>query len=244
MTISNNNLSSNSMKTSIPSKPEFVKLGALFARFDLANRPRMQAQFDLAAFLMAIRDINSDKNILPNTIIKIAVVDSRVDPATSVFRTLDLIKTAFGGTGVDAMIGPGYSVEVVVSAAVAQLFEKVQVSYFATSTELSVKTTYRYFARTCPSDAFQGLAMAQLVAYYKWTNVVTLASTDSYGAAGIKQFQTSAVSMGINILGSINFPAGTIDFKELIQTALGFGGRIFVSNVLLFVYCTFSALCT
>ncbi len=54
------------------------------------------------------------------------------------------------------------------AATILASYAKTQISYSATSPDLSTKVLYPYFARTCVSDAFQGAAMADLVKFYGW----------------------------------------------------------------------------
>ena len=211
-------------------KKKIVRVGALFQRFLLNKNYDSvpKGQYRLASFLMAIKDINESPDILPNTTILISVKDSKGDPGTVIFKTIELSNEAFNKTGVDVIIGPSSSGEAIASAVVAKAFQKVQVSYSATSPDLSSKATYNYFARVAPSDAFQGIAMAEYVYKHGWSNVITIASTDTYGASGIKQFQVSATSKGIRILAALNFPPNSFDFSSIISSAIPFDGRIFI----------------
>ena len=149
--------------------PRTVRLGGLFPSFDFSGAAHTQGRQLLSSFLMAVKEINADETILPNTTILIAVRDSRLNVGTSFFASLDLATTAFNGEGIDACIGADSSGESEAAATVFAQFQTVQISYSSTSPLLSTKINYHFFARTCPSDAFQGAAMADLVAsYYGW----------------------------------------------------------------------------
>lgn len=64
--------------------------------------------------------------------------------------------------------GAETSANSVAAATILAPYKKTQISYSATSSDLSTKVLYPYFARTCVSDAFQGAAMADLVKSYGW----------------------------------------------------------------------------
>ena len=149
--------------------PKSVRLGGLFPSFDISGAPHTQARQLLSSFLLAVREINADRTLLPYTELLIAVRDSRLNVGKSFFASLDLATTAFGGVGIDACIGADSSGESEAAATVFAQFSTVQISYSSTSPLLSTKINYPFFARTCPSDAFQGAAMADLVAtHYGW----------------------------------------------------------------------------
>lgn len=155
--------------TSNLSPPSEVRVGGLFPLFRLSGLTITTGQQRLAGFLLAVKEINADSTLLPNTTFKIAVKDTKLNLGKTFFATLELSKSAFGGKGVDACIGPQASGESDAAATVLSQFSTVQISYSSTSPLLSNKVNYRYFARTCPSDAFQGAAMAGMVAdYFGW----------------------------------------------------------------------------
>lgn len=151
------------------SPPAQVRLGGLFPSFRTSGTVLTGGQERLAAFLMAVKEINADPSILPNTTIMVAVRDSRVNVGKTFFATLDMATNAFNKNGIDACIGAASSAESDAASNVLTQFTTVQVSYSSTSPLLSAKINYPYFARTCPSDAFQGAAMADLVYnHYGW----------------------------------------------------------------------------
>lgn len=142
-------------------KVKEVRLGGLFQLF------RSTGQQRLIGFLLAVKEINEDNTILPNIPIKIVVKDS-FTVAKTFFATLDMATNSFNKRGIDACIGASSSSESEAAATVFSQFSKTQISYSSTVSLLSTKINSPYFARTCPSDSFQGDAMASLVAGYGW----------------------------------------------------------------------------
>lgn len=186
-------------------------LGAMFSRTDINGKVYALGNVLLAAFILAVNEINNRTDILPNTPIKISVRDSRLDSNQAVTQTLYLAANAFGnGVGVNAVIGPITSGDSITSAVVAQAFELTQISPAATSPQLSYrKPNFGFFSRTVPSDSFQGQAIADLIAYYNWRKVCVVVSNDSYGnglansfSARIKNYkniQIFVASVGLNL---------------------------------------------
>lgn len=83
-----------------------------------------------------------------------------------------------------------------------RLFQIPQISYASTSAKLSDKTRYDYFARTVPPDFYQAKAMAEILRYFNWTYVSTVASEGDYGETGIDAFQQEARTRQICIATS------------------------------------------
>lgn len=83
-----------------------------------------------------------------------------------------------------------------------RLFQIPQISYASTSAKLSDKSRYDYFARTVPPDFYQAKAMAEILRYFNWTYVSTVASEGDYGETGIDAFQQEARALQICIATS------------------------------------------
>jgi ABC-type branched-subunit amino acid transport system substrate-binding protein len=157
--------------------PSEVRVGGLFPLFRTSGPAITTGQQRLAGFLLAVKEINEDTTILPNTTFKIVVKDTKLNLGKTFFAALEMSKLAFNGKGVDACIGAQASGESDAAATVLSQYGTVQISYSSTSPLLSNKVNYRYFARTCPSDSFQGTAMASMVAdYFGWYDFFSYSS--------------------------------------------------------------------
>ena len=145
-------------------KLESVRLGGLFSLFDMRGGLISKGQQRMSGFLLAVDEINSNEELLPQHKIKIFVKDTKYDKSKAFFTSIDMAKR-----GVDAVIGAQSSDESNAAATVFSQYSTVQISYSSTSASLSSKMNYRYFARSCPSDVSQGIAMAAMVAtHFKW----------------------------------------------------------------------------
>lgn len=74
-----------------------------------------------------------------------------------------------------------------------------QVSYAATSAELSDKGRFEYFARTVPPDSFQAKAMVDIITYMNWTAVFAVHSRGSYGEQGMQILESYSVQSNVCI---------------------------------------------
>lgn len=81
-----------------------------------------------------------------------------------------------------------------------------QVSYASSSRLLSNKNQFKSFLRTIPNDEHQATAMADIIEYFRWNWVGTIAADDDYGRPGIEKFREEAEERDI-----------CIDFSELIS---------------------------
>jgi ABC-type branched-subunit amino acid transport system substrate-binding protein len=93
----------------------------------------------------------------------------------------------------------------------------IQISYASTSPSLSDRVKYPYFMRNVASDADQGIAIADLVAAFGWTNGATINTDDSYGNGLVSYFvgkfnQTSGFK-----LTQQTFPPGATDVSAQVQ---------------------------
>lgn len=100
---------------------------------------------------------------------------------------------------VAGVIGGSYSGVSVQTAHLLRLFEIVQISPASTTSDLSDKTRFEYFARTVPSDVYQARAAADVCERYNWTYVGLLYSSGEYGEALAEAFKNAAKNKHICI---------------------------------------------
>lgn len=215
--------------------PTEVNIGFVFPMFEYAT-PYV-VNYDgvqyLAAFLMAVNDINNKNDgihdeLLPKTKLKYAVRSSTGAFIDNVKDAIALSTRVFNGSGICGCVG---GADNDASNAIAQIFNgfKIdQVAYGSTGSFLSYAIPFPYYFRTCSDDAFQGYAIASVMAlHYKWEYVSTFTTTDSYGTDGFLQFTQRATQLGMNILSIHQFRPGQADLTSQIQKAKETGSRIF-----------------
>jgi ionotropic glutamate receptor len=83
-----------------------------------------------------------------------------------------------------AIIGPQTSVMVHGISHIANEFKVPILSFSATDPALK-SLQFPYFVRTIPSDLFQMSAIAEIVSYYEWREVITIYINDDHGINGI-----------------------------------------------------------
>ncbi|XP_059576306.1 extracellular calcium-sensing receptor [Alligator mississippiensis] len=174
----------------------------------------------LQAMIFAIEEINSSPTLLPNMTLGYRIFDT----CNTVSKALEATLSFVAQNKIDSLNLEEFcnctdhipsTIAVVgatgsgISTAVANLlglFYIPQVSYASSSRLLSNKNQFKSFLRTIPNDEHQATAMADIIEYFRWNWVGTIAADDDYGRPGIEKFREEAEERDI-----------CIDFSELIS---------------------------
>lgn len=105
--------------------------------------------------------------------------------------------TSSVSNNVIGVIGPPRSKETVPVANLLNLFKVPQISYFATTPELSDNVKYKYFKRTVPSDMYQARALVSILSSLGWEYVSIIYEDSNYGVEGYTQIMEAAEDAGI-----------------------------------------------
>uniref|UniRef100_A0A8I5ZT60 Glutamate metabotropic receptor 2 n=1 Tax=Rattus norvegicus TaxID=10116 RepID=A0A8I5ZT60_RAT len=177
----------------------------------------------LEAMLFALDRINRDPHLLPGVRLGAHILDSCSKDTHALEQALDFVRASLSRgadgsrhicpdgsyathsdapTAVTGVIGGSYSDVSIQVANLLRLFQIPQISYASTSAKLSDKSRYDYFARTVPPDFFQAKAMAEILRFFNWTYVSTVASEGDYGETGIEAFELEARARNICVATS------------------------------------------
>ncbi|KAK3266922.1 hypothetical protein CYMTET_24482 [Cymbomonas tetramitiformis] len=171
----------------------------------------------LSAVVMALKEINRDPDLLPNHSLVLSVQDSRCDESYGTKAAAKL-----QDVHVRAVIGTRCSSASMSAQQLLEMYDIPQISNWATSPYLSrtddAGDAYPFFMRTIPSDKHEAMAMADLVRYYNWTTVVTVAQNDEYGKGGISEFHKAAEGLNITVAARLVHERDEDDFSDLIKT--------------------------
>uniref|UniRef100_A0A3Q3IW71 Metabotropic glutamate receptor 3 n=1 Tax=Monopterus albus TaxID=43700 RepID=A0A3Q3IW71_MONAL len=176
----------------------------------------------LEAMLFAIDSINMDNTLLPGVSLGVHILDTCSRDTYALEQALEFVRASL--TKVDdteficpdgsyalqddsplaiaGVIGGSFSSVSIQVANLLRLFQIPQISYASTTAKLSDKTRYDYFARTVPPDFYQAKAMAEILRFFNWTYVSTVASEGDYGETGIEAFEQEARMRNICIATS------------------------------------------
>ncbi|XP_071735342.1 glutamate receptor 3.6-like [Rutidosis leptorrhynchoides] len=197
--------------TSVTSRPQIVNIASILTFDSIIGKV---AKIALQA---AIEDVNSDPTILHGTKLEITLHDSNYSAFLSMMEAIQVMKTE-----TVALIGPQSSVLAHVISHVANELQVPLLSFTATDPTLS-SLQYPFFVRTTHSDLYQMAAIADIVRYYEWRQVIAIYYDDDHGRNGIISLgdQLAARGCKISYKAPINPLATKTDITDvLVQVAL------------------------
>ncbi|XP_036387544.1 glutamate receptor, metabotropic 2a [Megalops cyprinoides] len=196
----------------------------------------------LEAMLLALDEINRDQRILPGLRLGAHILDTCSKDTYALEQSLEFVRASLTKVdeteyicpdgsyalhddfplAISGVIGGSYSDVSIQVANLLRLFQIPQISYASTSAKLSDKTRYDYFARTVPPDFYQAKAMAEILRYFNWTYVSTVASEGDYGETGIDAFQQEARARQICIATSakVSRSMSRLSYEAVIRSLL------------------------
>ncbi|XP_021804508.1 glutamate receptor 3.6-like isoform X2 [Prunus avium] len=169
-----NGSSSRGLGTNVTARPDTVNIGAIFP-FD-----SVIGEIAKLAISIAVEDVNSDPKLLNGTklILKIQNIKSS--------DFLGIVEQAllFMENDMVAILGPQFSATVRVVSHIANELHVPLLSFAATDPTLS-PVQFPFLVRTARSDLFQMTAVADLVAFYEWREVIAIYIDDDFGRNAI-----------------------------------------------------------
>ncbi|KAK3221675.1 hypothetical protein Dsin_008700 [Dipteronia sinensis] len=127
----------------------------------------------------AIKDVNSDPTTLVGTKLNVTIQDSNRSGILAIAQALKFMETE-----TVAIIGPQDSVTAHVVSHVSKELQVPLLSFSASDPTLS-SLQFPYFVRTCLSDLYQMAAIAEIIDYYGWREVIAIYEDDEHGRNGI-----------------------------------------------------------
>ncbi|GMH02900.1 hypothetical protein Nepgr_004739 [Nepenthes gracilis] len=150
-----------------------VNIGAIFS---LKTINGMVSRIAMGA---AVEDINSDPSILGGRMLSLQVHDSNYSGFLSIMGALQFMEQ-----DTVAIIGPQISVLAPVLSYLANELHVPLLSFTALDPMLS-PIQYPYFLQTAPNDLFQMTAIAEMISYFGWAQVVAIFIDDGHSRNGI-----------------------------------------------------------
>ncbi|XP_050380261.1 glutamate receptor 3.7 [Argentina anserina] len=202
-------------------KPSVVNVGAIFTLDSVIGRvakPAMES---------AVSDVNADSTILNGTELKLFMEDADRSVflgSIEAFQVLD--------KDIVAIIGPQSSAIAHGISEIANGLQVPLISYAATDPTLSA-LQFPYFFRTTQSDGYQMAAMAGLVDYYGWKQVIAVFVDDEYGRNGISELADELERTMSKIAYKLALP---VEFNQsyladLLNKSKLFGPRVYVVHI-------------
>lgn len=204
-------------------KQQIIRIGTIFS-FDDDGGWQL-----LPGSLMAIRDLNTLYKAERNITFKVAVGDSLGSFSDSILTSLRMAKNAFGGLGVHAMIGAGSNTQTEALAFATRDHDIAMMGYAANASSLSHDIEFPQCARVYPSSSNEGTAMAHMISsYFGYSRAILIHSSDSYGLDGAKLFTSTATTMGIDIISSVQVSYSDYELFPTISRMMAYDCRVFI----------------
>ncbi|KAK9021529.1 hypothetical protein V6N11_011516 [Hibiscus sabdariffa] len=216
---STGNVSASSNSSSL--KPKVINIGALFTLNSVIGRAAQPA------ITAAIDDVNSNPNILNGIQLKLIVRDTNCSGFLGTMEALQLMES-----DIVVAIGPQSSgIAHVISHVVNELHVPL-LSFGATDPTLS-SLQYPFFLRTTHSDYFQMYAIADIVEYYGWREVIAIYVDDDYGRGGISVLGDALAKKRAKISYKAAFSPGDTEsaINDLLVEVNLMESRVYVVHV-------------
>jgi branched-chain amino acid transport system substrate-binding protein len=167
---------------------------------------------------LAVEEINAAGGVLGRPL-ELAIGDTQTAPQPSIDAAQRLISVE----GVDVVIGPMSSGEAIpVSESVTSKNNVLQLTNSATSPVISDLDDSDLTFRTVPSDAYQGVALAEVVRAKNLTNLAVIYINNDYGQGLADSFQAAFEAAGGTVSGAVPYEQGQASYRgELQQLANG-----------------------
>nr|BAL15054.1 glutamate receptor 3.1 [Solanum lycopersicum] len=178
------------------------------------------------AMELAVSDINGDPSILNGTSLNLIMEDSEC----SVF------KGSIGGRVTEkqvvAIIGPQSSAIAHMISFISNGLHVPLISYAATDPTLS-SLQFPFFLRTTQSDQSQMEAVADIVYFYEWKEVIAIFLDDDYGRNGIAALNDALTNKMLKISYKLPLPINydITDIMYVLNQSKSLGPRVFVVHI-------------
>ncbi|THG08819.1 glutamate receptor 3.3-like [Camellia sinensis] len=179
------------------SRPAVVNIGAIFTFKSTIGRVAK------IAIEEAVKDVNSNASVLPGTKLVLRMQDSNCSGFLGLIGALQFMET-----DVVAIIGPQSSVVAHIISNVANELQVPMLSFAATDPTLS-SLQFPYFVRTTRSDLYQMNAIAEIVDYYGWKEVIAIFIDDDYGRNGVSALDDALAARRCKVSYKVGIPPGS-----------------------------------
>ncbi|CAK9180326.1 unnamed protein product [Ilex paraguariensis] len=180
----------------VSSRPAVVNIGAIFSFDSTVGRVAK------IAIEEAVKDVNSNSSVLHGTKLLVKMQNSNCSGFVGMVGALEFMQT-----DTVAVIGPQSSVVAHVISHVANELQVPLLSFAATDPTLS-SLQFPFFVRTTQSDFYQMTAIAEIVDYYAWREVIVIFLDDDFGRYGLAALDDSLAARRCKVSYKVGIPPG------------------------------------
>src|SRR5699024_1828682 len=177
------------------------------------------ADTSLKGIMLAVEEINDAGGVLGQPV-KLAVGDAQTRPQAGVSAANKLANI----DGAELFVGALSSgVTIPVATSVAKPNQIPMISPASTSPVLTTLDDDGYLFRTVASDAFQGLALAQIVNKRDISDVAIIYVNNDYGKGLAASYTKAFEKLGGNVTHTVAYEPKQASYRSAIQKAWGDG---------------------
>jgi len=170
---------------------------------------------------LAVEQINAGGGVLGSTL-EVKLGDTQTKPQPGIDAAQKLVSVE----NVSAIVGALSSgVTIPVASSVTSKANVVLISPASTSPVITGLEDNDYLFRSVPSDAFQGVALAELVEEIGYKNVATLYVNNDYGEGLAASFKTAFVEKGGTVSQNLAYEPGNASYRGELSKAASNGAE-------------------
>ncbi|CAI9758070.1 unnamed protein product [Fraxinus pennsylvanica] len=196
---------------SFPTRPDVVSIGSVLSVDSIIGKVAK------VAIEAAVEDVNANPDVLGGTKLKLSLHDSNFSGFLGIMEAIRFMEME-----TVAIIGPQSSVTTHVVSYFANELQVPLLSFSSTEPTLS-PLQFPFFVRTSLNDLFQMAAIADIISYYGWREVIAIYVDDDYGRNGIVALsdQLSTRRSKISYRAPLRSRASIDEIRDvLVQVAL------------------------
>ncbi|KAJ9165839.1 hypothetical protein P3X46_020665 [Hevea brasiliensis] len=207
----------------VASRPAVVNIGALFSFDSTIGRVAK------IAIEEAVKDVNANSSILHGSKLVVTMQSSNCSGFTGMVESMRFMET-----DVVAIIGPQSSVVAHIISHVVNELQVPLLSFAATDPTLN-SHQFPFFVRTTQSDLYQMAAIAEIVDYYGWKQVIAIFIDDDFGRNGMLALSDKLAERRCKISYKVGIPpdsgANRGDIMDILVKVALMESRVVVLHV-------------
>lgn len=201
-----------------PALADDVKIGALMP---MTGDLQAYGETSLNGVTLAADEVNAAGGVLGGKL-QVSVGDTQTNPQAGVDAAQKLANVE-GVVGIVGALSSGVSIPVAKS--VSSSVGVAQISSASTSPAITKLDDGDWLFRTVPSDAFQGVALAEVVQENGYKNVAVLYINNDYGEGLANSFANAFKAKGGTVSQSLAYEPGNASYRGELSKAAGGGAE-------------------
>lgn len=199
-----------------------IKIGALMP---MTGDLQAYGTTSLNGIKLAVEEINAAGGVLGQQV-SVVVGDTQTQPQASIDAAEKLVSVE-GVVGIIGALSSGNTIPV--ARSVASRLRVPQISSASTSPTITGLDDNDFLFRSVPSDAFQGVALAEVTRKHDYGKLAVIYINNDYGEGLARSFANAFGNAGGQITGSLPYEMGKASYRgEISQLSKGAEGLVLI----------------